>query len=163
MDGYVAKPVRAVELFEALGRVVPLMPPAKNDAVVCESGPQASDGEATGCPAFDADAALARVEGDMNVLRKMVQLFAKQSAELLAEIRAANDRGDSQALERAAHKLKGSVAIFSAPPASELALRLEVMGRQGELANAASTVAELEAQISRLLQALAEFTSRETP
>ena len=49
---------------------------------------------------------------------------------LLDGIRGAAERGDAQGMERAAHKLKGSVANFAAPAAYDAALRLEVMGRE---------------------------------
>ena len=55
---------------------------------------------------FDLTASLARVEGDRELLGKMIGLFLAQAEKLLPDIRTASERGDGKALERAAHKLK---------------------------------------------------------
>jgi HPt (histidine-containing phosphotransfer) domain-containing protein len=71
------------------------------------------------------------------------------------ELREALARGDSQALERVAHAIKGSVGNFAATHAFDLARRLEQMGREGDLVHAAGACAELEEAIEDLRPALA--------
>jgi len=65
--------------------------------------------------------------------------------------------GDGRALERAAHSLKGTVMSFGAQTAGEAALRLEVMGRGGDLTQAAIACTELEREVTHLGHALAAF------
>ena len=72
-------------------------------------------------------------------------------------MRAAITRGDSQALQRAAHALKGTVRSFGAQAAGDAALRLEVMGRSGDLTHAALAGAALEQAVADLERALAVF------
>ena len=83
--------------------------------------------------ASDLNAALNALEGDRELLRRIARLFVVQSPQLLADIREALLRGDPDALERAAHKLRGSVSNFFATKAHDAALRLEQMGRDKDL------------------------------
>jgi hypothetical protein len=65
--------------------------------------------------------------------------------------------GDSQALMRAAHSLKGGVGSFAAKPTYDAPLRLEMMGRSGDLSQARGAYATLEAALSRLISLLARL------
>jgi len=58
--------------------------------------------------------------------------------------------GNAQTLTYAVHTLKGSVANFAATNAFEAALKLEKIGRQGNLTQAKTALAELEAELARL-------------
>ena len=63
-------------------------------------------------------------------------------------MRGASDRRDGQALERAAHKLKGSVGNFGAHEAFDGALRLEAMGREADFAHSDETCTKLRRMLS---------------
>jgi len=147
MDDYLTKPLRIVELVETLARLVPL---------AAESVGGAANGKPVE-PDFDRRTALARVEGDRDLLRKMVQLFGRQSDTLLGEIGSAVGRNDGPALERAAHKLKGSLGNFGAGKAVGTAQRLEAMGHRCDLAGSETASAELEREIAGLRTSLAEL------
>ncbi|MGE5644468.1 MAG: Hpt domain-containing protein [Acidobacteriota bacterium] len=100
-------------------------------------------------------AILERVGGDAEFLRELSGLFAENCPKLLAEIRGSISNRDPRALERAAHSLKGSVSNLGAGPAREAALRLEMLGRSGDLAPAAEACSALEREIERFTDALA--------
>jgi HPt (histidine-containing phosphotransfer) domain-containing protein len=106
----------------------------------------------------DLNAALNALEGDRELLRRIAQLFVVQTPQLLVEIREALLRGDAEALERAAHKLRGSVCNFFATNAHDAALRLEQMGRDKDLTGGAEAQAHLESALRELLGTLAEFS-----
>ena len=118
MDAYLSKPLQAQQLFQLIDRLVPGTVPMSE--VACAGAPSGA--------VFDQHATLARVQGDREILQEVVQLFCAETPELLAAMRAAIARGDSQALQRAAHALKGTVRSFGAQAAGDAALRLEVMG-----------------------------------
>ena len=152
MDAYVSKPLRVDELFEVIARLVP--------SVAASTPIIAPNPIATGSrfeAVFDPAWALARVEGDSALLRKMIDLFHAQAQKLLPEIRNAGERCDGQALERFTHKLKGSMGSFAARRASEAALRLEIMGRNGEFVQTEERISELEHEVARLRESLAIF------
>ncbi len=106
----------------------------------------------------DLDAALNALEGDRELLRRIVDLFLLQSPQLLEEVRISIARGDAPTLERAAHKLRGSVTNFAAKKTYDAAFRLESMGRDGDLTQAAAAQAELERAMGELQATLVEFS-----
>ncbi len=108
-------------------------------------------------PVLDEAELMRRVGGDPGLLEELVALFLESLPERLAALRVAIEQRDRHALERAAHTLKGSVGNFSARSAFEAALRLEGMGREGDLGQAETAVAALEAEIARLKPALASL------
>jgi signal transduction histidine kinase/CheY-like chemotaxis protein/HPt (histidine-containing phosphotransfer) domain-containing protein len=158
MDAYVTKPLRVEELFEVLARLLPVAGEAA--AVPANNGTPTANGRPTET-VFDQYATLARVEGDRELLLTMINLYLAQAEELLPEIRRAGERGDCKALERLAHKLKGSLGNFSARPAAEAALRLEIMGRTGQLVQSEEALAELEHEAALFREALTTFTEED--
>ena len=147
MDAYLSKPLQAPQLFQLIDSLVPGT--ASMPETACASAPDGA--------VFDQQATLARVKGDREMLQEIVQLFFAEAPELLARIQTAIAHGDGRALERAAHSLKGTVMSFGAQTAGEAALRLEVMGRGGDLTQAALACAELEREVAQLGNALAVF------
>jgi PAS domain S-box-containing protein len=117
MDGYVTKPVEAERLIEAV-----------------ESA----------AGSFDPGRAVARLRGDHGLLRELLDMFFAECPAMVASIRSAIDAADAEALRRAAHALKGSVANFAAERALESARRLERMGIDRDLAAAGPALRELE-------------------
>ena len=141
MDGHLAKPIRAADLFCALEGVLPATAPGLESA-------------ATGSAVLDGAAVLYRVGGDRELLRELVTLFFEDCPRWLVEIRASISRRNARDLKAAAHLLYGTVSNFSAPAAIAAARRLEVMGRAGDLAGAEDACAALVASIDELRPAL---------
>ena len=151
MDGYVAKPIHfedLVDTIEGLGQSAEV---AKVEGAATPRHPEP----------IDTVSALARVEGDVQLLEEMVALFLEDLPEMLTNLREAVTGGDAGALERAAHKLKGSVGIFAAQPAFEGALRLENIGRAGDLTEAEPVYHALLQEIERLKPAFADLIQSE--
>ncbi|MCS6859992.1 MAG: response regulator [Abditibacteriales bacterium] len=154
MDGYVAKPLQPRELFEALEAAShqPVLP-AANDTPAPEASPPAPQ------DIIDRAAILARVDGNVELLREIVSLFLNDCPRLMNEVHQAAARRDGQALERAAHALKSAVSLFNAEAAFEAALRLETIAHDVEVGAPASPCVEeairtLEEAIERLKSAL---------
>ncbi len=107
---------------------------------------------------IDTAAMLDRFEGDIELAREVVELFLEDCPRRLAAVRAALAHGDSGALEFAAHSIKGSVSNFGAAAAVVAALRLEIIGRTGDLSHATEACAALEQEIARLTPVLLDET-----
>jgi len=103
--------------------------------------------------------ALERLEGDEGLLAEIAALFLSDYRNLLDEVRNAVVRQDPEALHRAAHALKGSVANFCAQQVFDSAYRLERMGREGDLSGAGQALADLEQQLQRLEPELASLAT----
>src|SRR4051812_3738853 len=88
-------------------------------------------------PAGEQPRLLEHFADDPEFLREMVVVFRNESALLLAELRAALERGDVAGVGRAAHSLAGAIGHFSVGPALRAAARLEAIAAGGRLAGAA--------------------------
>jgi two-component system sensor histidine kinase/response regulator len=107
--------------------------------------------------AIDIASAMARMDGDVDLLKDLLALFLEGLPEMLVHLREAVRAEDANAIEYAAHSLKGSVGNFSAQPAFDAALKLEAIGRGGNLSEAEQAFAELENEINRFASAIEKF------
>ena len=183
MDGYLAKPVHAREVVEAVEQYSPRARetggggegemgrrgdtergrggdgetssvPASPRPRVSASSSAASAPSPVEAAVFHPEVALERLDGSRDLLHDVVEFFFEDSPELLEEIHASLEHGDGRRVERAAHSLKGLSANLEAPEVVEAARRLEQMAHQGDLAAGGLLIASLEQQIARLKEAL---------
>ncbi len=112
---------------------------------------------------LDLRAALARLEGDEELLAEIAGLFLEDCPGLVGAMQDALARADSKGLERAAHTLKGSLGNFAAAPVVAAVARLEALARQGDLAQASEVCRGLEEEIERVKRALAVLHRKVAP
>lgn len=74
---------------------------------------------------------LASLDNDEQLLADLIETFVQEVGPILEQVLAAARTNDHQTLERAAHKLKGSLSIFGDGPALHAAATLELIGRAG--------------------------------
>lgn len=103
---------------------------------------------------LDIPEALNRADGDQSLLLILADLFLQEGPEDVEAIHVALARQDPAGLAAAAHKLKGASLPIGAPRLFESAKRLEALGRQGELAEAALACAEVDVHLAEVLVAL---------
>jgi HPt (histidine-containing phosphotransfer) domain-containing protein len=106
---------------------------------------------------IDRETLLNLMDRDESLLRELAGLFLADMPRLMAEIQDSVARGDCPRLDEAAHTLKGSIANFGARRASQLAARLEAMGRTKDLQGAPEAFAALEKEIARVSSVLTEL------
>jgi HPt (histidine-containing phosphotransfer) domain-containing protein len=92
----------------------------------------------------------ARVDGDLDLLTEMIEIFLSTSPALLAEIEAAVAAEDCPTVARAAHCLKGALLNISATDAAQAAVELEQCGRQDAAAQLAARLTMLKIRSRRL-------------
>lgn len=148
MDAYVAKPVRAHELYAAIER---FFAPGAAPAVPLVTEPAAENG------VIDWTQALEVVQGDRELLKEVARAFLDECPRLVEQIQQALASGDKALLQRAAHTIKGGTRTFVAAAVSEHAAQLEFIGRTGELSQAASTFAALQEELEKLTAELVSF------
>jgi len=146
MDDYLTKPVSPVALTQTVERIV-------EQRTTDGSNPQ-SPADGASDPALDPAGALERVDGDRELLSEIIALFQQDVGPLVQELEAAVRAKDAEGIMRTAHRLKGSVATFAAKPATAAALRLETMGREGQVGDADAAFSALQAELARLHPAL---------
>lgn len=110
---------------------------------------------------FDSEAVLVHVDQDRTLLRELSELLFEDAPRILDRIREAIGDEDADGLWQSAHALKGAVSNFAAEDARELALRLEQLGRLGDLQGAARGVDALAEAVDRLFVDLRAFLDDE--
>ncbi|RJP33860.1 MAG: response regulator [Candidatus Omnitrophota bacterium] len=138
MDAYIAKPIKATELYETLDRLL--------------HQPQNQDHPTE--PILDKEHLFMEYGDDKELLNELIHLFMQESESHISIIQKAITDRDSQALEREAHSLKGSASNFASPLTVASALALEQLGKQGDFTNADQAFHELKQRIELLQNAL---------
>ncbi len=146
MDGYVAKPIQARELYQAISELLPATPSA--ETVVSAA-------------ILDRGEALEHVGGDLELLRELIDVFLQECPRMMEEARDALRTADILKLKRAAHSIKGAAGILGGKMVFETALRLETIARQGDLSQAEPAWKALRQAVEQLQDALTE--SRQAP
>jgi two-component system sensor histidine kinase/response regulator len=147
MDGYITKPINPAELAETI-------------QAAFRNGTKLPAAQAGPNPAGPSDAELlARFDGDCELLKELAGIFLQECPRMLEDIREALRAGNSTALERAAHALKGSVGNFAMPGPGETAQRLELLAKSGQLSGAEEVLCTLEQQLALFNQILLRNTA----
>jgi CheY-like chemotaxis protein/HPt (histidine-containing phosphotransfer) domain-containing protein len=152
MDDYIAKPIRRRELFDAIGRAVSAAP----GEVGHESAGDGPPMSASPPSVINWAAALEVAGGDEQLLRELAATCLSESANLLAQSRAAVDAGDHSTLLRTAHTLKGQLRIFGTAIAEHLAFHIENTARDGSV-SVAEPLVRLQREIDQMHAELREF------
>jgi len=180
MDGYLSKPLKSEELWLALDGVA-VMPeigtgcgdepcpnpssplrggepdsPAslqgKEGREVGDAGASSPNGESV--PPLVIQEALERVGGSRALLQEVAQLFKQTSATNRQEIARGLESKEARVVQRAAHSIKGSAAVFGAQAVTELAQQIERLAAEQNLVAAEQTLPQFDLELSRLLAAL---------
>jgi two-component system, sensor histidine kinase and response regulator len=106
---------------------------------------------------FDQAAAMDRVGGDLELLIELAGMFLDDQPRMMDEIKVAVDSCDGESLHRSAHAIKGAVGNFSAQQAFDAALKLEMLGRGNDFADAKSAFESLEEALGELEPALSSL------
>jgi two-component system sensor histidine kinase/response regulator len=140
MDAYVAKPIEDRELLAVIASVASAhgqvaLPPA------AEPAPPASP------PVITRDALLARVSGNLAMLRELISVFRQDSPPIVGLLAQALEVNDCQAVHHQSHTLKGMINFFGVPAISDLAFQLEKMGKAGDCSRGRETLDTLRHEL----------------
>jgi HPt (histidine-containing phosphotransfer) domain-containing protein len=159
MDEYVSKPIKSPDLQRAMDAVIPknhvgqaIRLPANAEARL-RNGHSPNGNYAD--PAFDRGALWNYVDGDKELLEKIIERFEQSSSSLVERVRESIAKNDFRDLEFSAHTLKGAVGNFFAASAYDAAYQMEEIGRGAKMAEASPALARLEREIERLREDLA--------
>jgi PAS domain S-box-containing protein len=146
MDGYIAKPIRANELFEVIDALVASAPESN-----------ASPPPATEQDTVNWSEALSAMRGEPALLRTVVGAALEEVPRLMAAITEAVAARDATRARLAAHTLRSSIRYFGVAQAVQLAQEIETLGGTDNLASAAELVPCLQEQIGRLVTSLSAY------
>lgn len=162
MDDYLTKPVRKEDLKGILDRWIP----ASLQSQVEHAGGAEDNAEGKDTRPlpviFDVAAMLRNIGGDMALLEELVELFLQRYQTMLEAIRAALASRDQEAVEQAAHALKGTAINLCASEVVLSAGQLEALGRLGTLVEGPIIYVQLEKAVLRLVRLLEERSRKHT-
>lgn len=149
MDDYLSKPVSVPQLATCLQRWLPHTRPGDGE-------PANTDPTATALPQLDREQAL-----DTEVLATLTGGSPAEAHSLLAEfltataqdqaaLHAAREGGDTVALTRQAHKIKGAARMVGATELAQAAAALEAAGRDDDWPTILPLAADLDTALQHL-------------
>jgi PAS domain S-box-containing protein len=156
---YLAKPFKQQQLAELVARWVRTDPGAAG-AEGAPSAPAAEPASDAGVPPAVLDtAAIERIRdmerrGADRLLERLVDTYLDSTARLVADAEQALARGDGPALRQAVHTLKSSSANLGAVELARRASGIELLAREGRLADARTDWAGAAAEYQRVQCAL---------
>lgn len=147
MAEHLIKPIDESLLYNALARVLTAkaMPVITTTAATEIPLPVPSNG-----PVTNFEKTLARVRGDQTRLRRMLELFVTDFSAAPGEILSAAAIGDTAALGRLAHRVRGVAGYFAAEALLAAAVKLETRIFEGKF----DAVPEQAASLSAALEAV---------
>ena len=101
-------------------------------------------------------------DGDLGLIREMVELFRDDTPPRIALLEAALHSGDGEQIGDMAHAVKGAASTMGAPKVRALAQALEAGGRTGQFAeDPLHLLARLKATFAEALVALERFLAEQ--
>ncbi len=101
-------------------------------------------------PVFDYDDFLDRIDGDVDLLKEVIEIFLKDTPGLLANLYSGIMSGEAEAVERAAHTLKGAAANISAKRLQHLSHHVQLMLKKDNAAPLESVIGDFEENFKKL-------------
>jgi HPt (histidine-containing phosphotransfer) domain-containing protein len=101
---------------------------------------------------LDIRGALARLDGDSELLAELIGFYLEDSERMLAELRSAVAASDANEIKMAAHALKGLVAGCGGVRAAEAARRVEHAGAANDLTHIDGLVQNLKDELELVSQ-----------
>ncbi|MFC1827979.1 response regulator, partial [Thermodesulfobacteriota bacterium] len=153
MDEYISKPISPDALHKAI------------QTLVYEEPLEASekDKKDDAVPAINKEALLSAFEHDWNFLKEIVDMFISDYPSMITNIQEAVALADGEKLHRAAHAIKGMLRNFQAEAAAQIAMDLEKMGQDGAFEDAARACETLDAELTKLENALLDILEEIRP
>jgi two-component system sensor histidine kinase/response regulator len=165
MDDYLSKPFSRERLAATLGRWLLVAAEAPTEARPASMPSAAAPGPApAGAPGAMSDGpinpsaldAIRKLGGLRNasLANQVIGAYLADTPPRFAQLRAAAEAGDAEALRQAAHALKSSSANVGAERLAALCKELETLGRGGGGDDVRPLVARAEAEVARVVGAL---------
>jgi len=155
MDGYISKPIEPKEMFTAIETWT------KSSGVkkVMSQADNSEKADSLKAPPLDMETALLRLDNDKEFFNEMIQEFLNYIPKQLQTLEEATRKSDAKVVEQTAHSLKGAAGNLSAKRIADLALKLELLGRTGDLTDAQELIDNLRVEC-KLLEEYIHLSSK---
>jgi CheY-like chemotaxis protein len=149
MDEYVSKPISSDKLFE----IIETLAAGKSPDMA------GTDNKADTLNSFDKQTLIDAFDHDWGFFKEVVDLFVSDYPRMMVDIRQAFETGDTDALIRTAHSLKGMLSLFNAQAAAQKTIKLQELGKQGEFSEIENEIEALSGELSMLKSTLQDLVA----
>jgi PAS domain S-box-containing protein len=146
MDDYLPKPLRPEDLDRLLQRWAPRTPASQRAPRGIEQQPTTSPLDPSGIQVFLSESGAAAAT--------VIEVFAKQTPDLLAQMRSAIEAADTSTLRANAHRLKGGCLALAATQMAGRCQELESRAGEGTIDGTTALVNQIETDFAATLEAL---------
>ncbi|MDH5680368.1 MAG: response regulator [Spirochaetota bacterium] len=151
MDDYLSKPIKAKELFDAIENITQIIH-HKN----ITKAPSTKDQDII----LDLDKSLDRLGDDQSLLLEVIDMFLDSCQIQMGALEKAIQQGEPREVEHIAHTFKGAVSNFEAKSSIKHALKLELMGREGDITLAKQEFALLQQEVAKVVTSLEDYRNQ---
>ncbi len=156
MDDYITKPVR----LDAMAAVLERWIHPTGAAAAAPPTPVSDDQLRDPLDHSQIEHLRSLDEGEGAVLGEIIDQYLTQTEEGRGELARVVSEGDTQAMERAAHMLRGSSANVGASGLAAVCAEIEMQSRSAQIGDAARLVERFDAEFARVRDALTQLATR---
>jgi signal transduction histidine kinase/CheY-like chemotaxis protein len=161
MDDYLSKPLQPELLDKILTKWIGAG--RQSTEIVNTSPSELQQPISPAVSRFDADDLIERLMGNQTLAKRVAATFVNNMPQELLALATAIRNTDTDAIVIAAHSIKGAAANAGGVAVSDLAAKLESLGRAGDVASAAEVLPELDAEFQSLKPAIERFCRAAAP
>ena len=152
MDDYISKPITLGPLADLMDKWSAKARDTEEVANLAESRSQTSKD----LPIFDRSSFMDNMMGDQAVAREIITIFMKQAPEEIDRLKEEAEKGNIANVSDIAHSLKGSSANIGGMALSNIAAKIDIEARSGNIDKVQDLLPELHAQFESLETELSE-------
>jgi two-component system, sensor histidine kinase and response regulator len=151
IDEYVSKPLNAADIEAAIAAAT-----RSGNEVARERTPERLQTKiiVAASSKWSKQETLDRLGGDEKLLYEVVEIFQEEAPKHLAALRRAIERNDAEAVEKAAHSLKGELGYLGLSSIAQAACDIEEKGKRRHLSGSVEIFKEFEKTVLELLEAM---------
>jgi CheY-like chemotaxis protein len=150
MDGYLSKPVRKRELYEALLKIFGIEFETGELNAVKNLNKSLARG-------INWEEALQAVDGNRDLLRDIATTAQQELAQHIVELTDAVRHRNPDDIQRISHKLQGTIRIFNNEQVCQQLYEFEGRGRENRLDNIDDSLRHLRSSLDRIMRDLIQF------
>ncbi|WP_340817657.1 PAS domain S-box protein [Methanolobus sp. WCC4] len=152
MDDYISKPIEFQPLIKMLNKWSTVIEEAHIDNVPSEDIKDQPE-----IPIFDSQSFMERMMDDMDIARKVIDIFLESTPKLIDDLKNATDKGDISSVNSYAHSLKSSCANLSGMVLSNLAGDIEAESMSRDIETVEGILSDIEREFELLETELKTF------
>ena len=111
---------------------------------------------------FDEDAALKRVDGDLDLYGELRDIFFEEYPDMLEQLKSAVKSSEGKKVQECAHSMKSALGNLGAMKAYALAQVIEQNGAQNRLEIIETNIKNLENEIEKYRETIEHFLKQKS-